>query len=59
MKTKIAVAVPSRGRPHNLKRLAESLGKTCTGEYQLLVRIDNDDPKVSEYLEIKNILQNG
>lgn len=54
MKTKLAITVPSRGRPHNLKRLAEALSKTCTGEYELFARIDSDDPKVSEYLEIRN-----
>lgn len=50
--TKLAVAVPSRARPHNLKRLAEALKATCTGDYSLIARIDDDDPKLSEYLEI-------
>lgn len=50
--TKLAVAVPSRGRPHNLKRLAEALEQTCTGEYTLMARVDNDDPEVSEYQKI-------
>lgn len=54
MKNKLAVAVPSRARPHNLKRLAEALSRTCTGDYELLVRIDTDDPKISGYLEIKD-----
>lgn len=54
MKTRLAIAVPSRGRPHNLRRLSEALEKTCTGDYALMARIDTDDPKLSEYLEIKN-----
>jgi len=54
MNTKLAVAVPSRGRPHNLKRLAKALRGTCTGDYELLVRIDADDITASEYLKIKN-----
>lgn len=54
MNTKLAVAVPSRGRPHNLKRLAETLKDTCTGEYELLARIDADDPMANEYLKLKN-----
>lgn len=55
MKTKLAIAVPSRGRPHNLKRLAEALEKTCTGEYELISRIDNDDPAMLDYLAIDDV----
>lgn len=51
---KLAITVPSRGRPHNLRRLSEALNKTCTGDYELLARIDSDDPKASEYLDIKD-----
>lgn len=54
MKTKLAVAVPSRGRPHSLKRLVKALENTCTGDYQLLARIDLDDPTVDEYKNIEN-----
>lgn len=54
MKNKLAVTVPSRGRPHNLKRLAKVLKETCTGDYELLVRIDADDPTCSDYLKIKD-----
>jgi hypothetical protein len=41
--TKIAIAVPTRGRPHNLKRMAAALEETCTTDYELFVRLDNDD----------------
>lgn len=50
MNTKLAVAVPSRGRPHNIQRLAKALKETCTTEYQLFVRLDKDDPTMSDYL---------
>lgn len=53
MKTKIAIAVPTRGRPHNLERLAKALKETCTTEYQLFARIDNDDEV--EYKELDNV----
>jgi hypothetical protein len=49
---KLAVAVPTRNRPHNLKRLANALKETCTVEYKLFARIDNDD--TSEYPELDN-----
>ena len=49
---KLAVAVPTRNRPHNLKRLANALKETCTVEYQLFARVDNDD--TSEYPELHN-----
>jgi hypothetical protein len=54
MKTRLAVTVPSRSRPHNLRRLAEALERTCTGDYQLLARIDIDDPEASKYFDIRN-----
>lgn len=52
MTTKLAIAVPSRGRPHNIRRLADALAKTCITEYTLLVRIDHDDPEVDNYLKM-------
>jgi hypothetical protein len=52
---KLAIAVPSRGRPHNLKRLSDALKNTCTGHYQLMARLDNDDPALGEYLELDDI----
>ena len=51
-KYKIAIAVPTRGRPHNLVRLAKALKETCTVEYQLFARIDYDDN--SDYPELEN-----
>ncbi len=55
MTNTLAVSVPSRGRPHNLARLAKALKETCTGEYVLFARLDNDDPKLDEYLKIDDV----
>ncbi len=52
MNTKLAIAVPTRGRPHNLERLAKALQETCTTEYTLFARIDDDDE--SNYKDLPN-----
>ena len=57
--TKLAIAVPSRGRPHNLKRLSEALQRTCTGEYTLFARIDTDDPEFNNYLNVDATIVTG
>lgn len=53
-KFKLAVTVPTRGRPHNLERLALALKETCTSEYTLFARIDDDDD--STYPELENVV---
>lgn len=50
---KLAVTVPTRGRPKNLKRLANALKNTCTTEYKLFARLDDDDKTV--YPELDNV----
>jgi hypothetical protein len=52
-KTKLAIAVPTRGRPHNLQRLAEAIEKTATVPHEIFARIDDDDK--SEYPKLKNV----
>lgn len=52
-KTKLAITVPTRGRPHNLERLAKALKETCTTEYEVLARLDNDEEV--EYKEIDKV----
>jgi hypothetical protein len=52
-KVKLAILVPTRGRPHNLKRLANAAKKTCTTDYQIFARLDNDDE--SKYPELENV----
>ena len=52
MKNKLAVLVPTRGRPHNLTRLAEALKNTCTSDYHLFARMDDDD--TAKYSSVEN-----
>ena len=44
----MCVVVPSRGRPHNIARLAEAWF-TTGAEATLLVCVDNDDPELAAY----------
>lgn len=51
----ISLLVPSRGRPDLLARLADSIADTASterapGAWELLVRLDEDDPRRDEYL---------
>lgn len=50
---KLAITVPTRGRPHNLKRLANAALRTCRTDYEILARIDDDD--VSQYPELPKV----
>lgn len=50
---KLAITVPTRGRPHNLKRLAKAAKETCTVDYKIFARIDDDDTSV--YPEIDGV----
>lgn len=45
----ISILVPSRGRPENIRRLHQSLKNTTWGPWELLVRLDDDDPAGFEY----------
>lgn len=45
----ISILVPSRGRPENIRRLYRSLEETTLGRWELLVRLDDDDPALREY----------
>ncbi|MEX2253639.1 MAG: glycosyltransferase family A protein [Thermoleophilaceae bacterium] len=48
----ISILVPSRGRPHNLARLVYSLAETTAGDWEALVRIDQDDPERVAYRQV-------
>jgi hypothetical protein len=52
-KIKLAIAVPTRGRPHNLIRLSKAAEETCTTDYEIFARLDDDDQ--SEYPDLKNV----
>lgn len=45
----VSILCPSRGRPLNVARLYQSLLDTTEGEWELLVRLDDDDPTRTEY----------
>lgn len=45
----ISVLLPSRGRPHNVQRLYNSLKSTTIGKWEMVVRLDTDDPSRDEY----------
>lgn len=43
---KLAITVPTRGRPHNLERLAKAAKDTCITDYEIFARLDDDDTEV-------------
>lgn len=45
----LAILVPSRGRPHNLRRLIDAVANTATGQYRIYTYIDDDDPTADAY----------
>jgi len=42
----LAVLVPSRGRPRNVRRLVEACKATCRAETRLVFGFDDDDPEL-------------
>lgn len=51
----LAILAPSRGRPHNLARLIEAIRATAIGDVRIYTRIDDDDPKASEYAALTGV----
>jgi len=49
----LAILVPSRGRPGNLRRLAEAVEATAQPGTMLYSRLDDDDPTLEEYLQLQ------
>lgn len=45
-------SLPSRGRPHNLKRFIDAY-KATKGSSKVYVRLDDDDPKLNEYIALE------
>jgi hypothetical protein len=43
--------VPTRGRPHAVRQLAEAFSVACTADTRLLIAVDSDDPELAEYDE--------
>lgn len=52
-KTRLAILVPTRGRPHNLERLSKAVKETATTEYHIFARLDRDDEV--EYKQLDNV----
>lgn len=52
-KTRLAILVPTRGRPHNIKRLSRAAKETCTTDYAIFARTDDDDK--SQYPNLDNV----
>jgi hypothetical protein len=50
----ISVLVPSRERPDVLRNSIESLGE---GDFEVLVRVDDDDPRLDAYAEIPGVVR--
>lgn len=49
MTDRLLMIVPSRGRPENVKRLTEAFDDTREGPADLLICVDEDDPKRADY----------
>lgn len=45
------MVIPSRLRPGSITRLRDAMEATCTGETDLVVGCDSDDPQLQEYLD--------
>jgi len=50
----LLLVVPSRGRPASIGRLREAMAATCRGDTTLLVGLDDDDPQLPDYLDLKS-----
>jgi hypothetical protein len=50
----LAVLVPSRGRPENLRRLIETVHRTAHARTHVIAGVDEDDPRLKDYIELRN-----
>lgn len=50
-----SLLLPSRGRPTNIARLHQSIVDTAHGDWEMVVRLDDDDPTASEYPTLRNV----
>lgn len=53
---RLALLVPSRGRPHQAERLAKSL-ELCEGDTEIIFGLDHDDVTLPSYLQMLPELQ--
>jgi len=47
--TDLVVIVPTRGRPHAARELAQTFKQTCTGDTELVFAVDDNDPTREQY----------
>lgn len=52
----LAILVPSRGRPHNMKRLADAVARTGRTGPMIYCRLDDDDPTAESYPDVPDVL---
>ena len=55
----LAVLVPTRGRPENLQRLINAVHANARGSVDVIAGVDEDDPRLSDYMKLRNGLQDG
>src|ERR1035437_5481713 len=48
----LAVLVPSRSRPQNIRRLAGAFRATCRGDTMLVIGLDMDDPSLHDCMDV-------
>ena len=46
---KLAVIIPSRGRPEAMAEVLEAFDKTCRADTRIICRVDDDDPALEGY----------
>ena len=56
----ISILCPSRGRPERLDKYLNSLKKTatCISNYEVLLRLDNDDSTLEDYYQVVSNYEN-
>ena len=55
----LAVLVPSRGRPENLARLISAIHETKRGTVHVIAGVDQDDPRLKDYIAVRKTLPHG
>jgi glycosyl transferase/beta-hydroxylase protein BlmF len=46
----VSILAPTRGRPHNVRRLIESVRATAAGEVEIIFYVDEDDDKTRQLI---------
>lgn len=52
--TDLLMIVPSRGRPHNIAALLDAWAETTTGDTELWIALDEDDPALAESRAVRS-----